>query len=61
MLDIDDKEDRSIGVFSENFVDLDVVGAEWLTGGVPPDKFLFLTDLIDIYFTFFIMSNIDSW
>ena len=28
VFDIDDKEDRSIGVFSENFIDLNVVGAE---------------------------------
>lgn len=45
VLDINDEEDRSVGVFSENFVDLDIMCAEWVSSSVPAHKFLTLTDL----------------
>lgn len=45
MLNINNQEDGSVGVFPENFVDLKIMGLERLAGGVPPDELLFLTDL----------------
>ena len=61
MLNINNQEDGSVGVFPENFVDLKIMGLERLAGGVPPYELLFLTDLNRIYVTFLIMSNIASW
>lgn len=59
MLDIDHEEGGSVSVFPENFIDLNIVCLERLSGGVPPDELLFLTDLSRNDFTFLIMSNID--
>ena len=45
VLNINNQEDGSVGVFPENFVDLKIMGLERLAGGVPPDELLFLADL----------------
>lgn len=45
MFDIDDEEDGSICVFSEDLIDLNIVGFEGVSGGVPSHKFFFLADL----------------
>lgn len=61
MLHIYDKEDGSVGIFPEYFVDLDVVRFEGVASSIPSHEFLPLTDLTHISSTFLIMSNIDSW
>lgn len=45
VFNIDHEENRSICVFPENFIDLDVMCSEWVSSGVPSYKFLALTDL----------------
>lgn len=45
MFDIDDEEDGSICVFSEDLIYLNIVGFEGVSGGVPSHKFFFLADL----------------
>lgn len=45
MLDINHQEDWFISVFSEDLVDLDIMGSEGVAGGVPTDEFFLLTDL----------------
>ena len=60
VLDIDYQKDRLISVFSENFVDLDIMDPERVSGGVPSNELLLLTDLRHKLITFLIMSNICS-
>ena len=52
MLDIDDKEDGSIGVLAEDLIDLNIMCFEGIASGIPSYKFLFLADLcvLCIYF-----------
>ena len=59
MLNIYDQEDRSIGVFSKNFIDFNIMGFKAVSSGVPSHKFLLLTDLHLTLYTFLIISNID--
>jgi hypothetical protein len=61
VFDIDYEEDGPVGVLAEDFVYLYVVRFEAVAGGVPADKFLFLTDLGGDGGTLRIMSNMDSW
>ena len=61
MLDIDHQEDGLVAVLPEDLVDLDVVGLEGVTRGVPTDELLLLADLGGERCTFFIMSSICSW
>ena len=61
MFDVDDEEDGSICVFLEDLIDLNIVGFEGVSSGVPSDKFFFLADLHRGSLTLRIMANMDSW
>ena len=60
VLNINDQKYRSIGILPKYFIDLDVMRLEGVSSGIPPDKFLLLTDLDKADCTFFIMSNMLS-
>jgi hypothetical protein len=61
VFDVDDEEDGSICVFPEDLIDLNIVGFEGVSSGVPSDKFFFLADLHRGSLTLRIMANMDSW
>jgi hypothetical protein len=61
VLDVDEEEDGLVAVLAENLIDLDVVGLEGVSGGVPPDELLLLTDLGCDISTLRIISNMLSW
>lgn len=44
MLNINHQKYRSISIFPKYFIDLDVMRLEGVSSGIPPDKFLLLTD-----------------
>ena len=60
MLNINHQKDRSIVVFPEDLIDLNIMRLEGIPSCIPTNELLLLTDLHQFRCTFFIISNIDS-